>query len=58
LLQKVRAFAGSAPQSDDIAILTLTIQQEKTEITERSSPSPPFAPSAPVQKAAGKEAGA
>ncbi len=25
LLQKVRAFAGSAPQSDDIAILTLKI---------------------------------
>ena len=25
LLQKVRAFAGSAPQSDDIAILTLRV---------------------------------
>jgi phosphoserine phosphatase RsbU/P len=25
VLQKVRAFAGSAPQSDDIAILTLTV---------------------------------
>jgi len=31
LLQNVRAFAGSAPQSDDIAILVLKIQQEKTE---------------------------
>jgi sigma-B regulation protein RsbU (phosphoserine phosphatase) len=29
LLQKVRAFAGSAPQSDDIAILTLKVQPEK-----------------------------
>jgi sigma-B regulation protein RsbU (phosphoserine phosphatase) len=25
LLQKVRTFAGSAPQSDDIAILALTV---------------------------------
>ena len=25
LLQKVRAFAGTAPQSDDIAILTLKV---------------------------------
>ena len=25
LLQRVRAFAGSAPQSDDIAILTLRV---------------------------------
>src|SRR5688572_23687465 len=30
LLQNVRAFAGSAPQSDDIAILVMKIQQEKT----------------------------
>ncbi len=30
LLQKVRAFAGSAPQSDDIAILVMKRQQEKT----------------------------
>ena len=30
-LQKVRAFAGTAPQSDDIAILTLKVQQEKKE---------------------------
>src|SRR5512138_2542548 len=28
LLQKVRAFAGSAPQSDDIAILALTIGED------------------------------
>jgi len=33
LLQKVRAFAGSAPQSDDIAILVLKVQQKKTEAT-------------------------
>ena len=31
LLQKVRAFAGGAPQSDDIAILVLKVQREKGE---------------------------
>jgi sigma-B regulation protein RsbU (phosphoserine phosphatase) len=30
LLQKVRAFAGSAPQSDDIAILTMKIGRDKS----------------------------
>jgi sigma-B regulation protein RsbU (phosphoserine phosphatase) len=34
LLQKVRCFAGGAPQSDDIAILSLKVQQEKTASTE------------------------
>ncbi len=53
LLQKVRAFAGGAPQSDDIAVLTLKVQQEKTE----KLPSiPPSSPLSPVQKSFGKEA--
>ena len=30
LLRKVRAFAGSAPQSDDIAILTLKVERRDT----------------------------
>ena len=30
LLKKVRAFAGGAPQSDDIAILVMKVQPEKT----------------------------
>ncbi|MGE5138375.1 MAG: PP2C family protein-serine/threonine phosphatase, partial [Rudaea sp.] len=29
LLQKVRAFAGAAPQSDDIAILTMKVRGGK-----------------------------
>jgi sigma-B regulation protein RsbU (phosphoserine phosphatase) len=33
LLQKVRAFAGKAPQSDDIAILTLKVGVQPTEKT-------------------------
>src|SRR6185369_9666949 len=49
LLQKVRAFAGSAPQSDDIAILTLKVQQEKTELTEKSPSGTPLAPLLPVK---------
>src|SRR6185503_754474 len=49
LLQKVRAFAGSAPQSDDIAILTLKVQQEKTELTEKSHSGTPLSPLPPVQ---------
>jgi len=32
LLQKVRAFAGGAPQSDDIAILVMKVQPKKTEL--------------------------
>jgi sigma-B regulation protein RsbU (phosphoserine phosphatase) len=48
LLQKVRAFAGSAPQSDDIAILTLKVQQEKTEVTEKSPSETPLSPLPPV----------
>jgi len=50
LLQKVRAFAGSAPQSDDIAILTLKVQQEKTEGTEKLSSGSPLPPFPSVQK--------
>jgi phosphoserine phosphatase RsbU/P len=34
LLQRVRAFAAGAPQSDDIAILALRFKQEKAEVTE------------------------
>jgi sigma-B regulation protein RsbU (phosphoserine phosphatase) len=37
LLQKVRAFAGGAPQSDDIAILTLKVGQERTGGAEMAS---------------------
>ncbi len=37
LLKKVHAYAGTAPQSDDIAILTLKVQLEKTKGTENSS---------------------
>jgi sigma-B regulation protein RsbU (phosphoserine phosphatase) len=32
LLQKVRAFAGSAPQSDDIAILALKVVEKKANL--------------------------
>jgi sigma-B regulation protein RsbU (phosphoserine phosphatase) len=39
LLERVRAFTGTAPQSDDIAILTLRVEQENTEGTEQL-PSP------------------
>jgi phosphoserine phosphatase RsbU/P len=35
LLQKVRAFVGSAPQSDDIAILTLQVLDHKTTRLEK-----------------------
>jgi phosphoserine phosphatase RsbU/P len=55
LLRKVRAFAGSAPQSDDIAILTLKVQPEKTEKTEGFSSEFPLPPLSPVQKDSGKE---
>ncbi len=37
LLQKVRSFAGSAPQSDDIAILTLKVQPGGVESTGRKT---------------------
>jgi sigma-B regulation protein RsbU (phosphoserine phosphatase) len=47
LLRQVRAFADTAPQSDDIAILTLKVQQQKTEST---SGSPSASPSSPVQQ--------
>jgi len=40
LLEKVRAFAGAAPQSDDIAILTLRIGKVPTLNPERSTLSP------------------
>jgi hypothetical protein len=49
LLQKVRAFAGSAPQSDDIAILVLKVQQKKTEPTEELASGTPFPLLASVQ---------
>jgi len=62
LLHRVRAFAGSAPQSDDIAILTLRVHPEKTGITGGITggfPSgPPLPPLSPVQKNSGKEPGA
>jgi sigma-B regulation protein RsbU (phosphoserine phosphatase) len=49
LLQKVRAFAGNAPQSDDIAILALKVLEKPSLLvnassnhqSERSTPSPP-----------------
>lgn len=41
LLQKVRVFASGAPQSDDIAILTLKVTQEQTEIRNSETPFPP-----------------
>ena len=50
LLQKVRAFANGAPQSDDIAILTLRIQPEKTKRTENSAAKSQLSPAPPVQK--------
>jgi len=50
LLQKVRAFAGGAPQSDDIAILALKVQPEKTEGPENSFSQSPLSPFPPVQK--------
>ncbi len=43
LLENVRAFAGSAPQSDDIAILTLKVQLEKIEPATPPSKGPPSA---------------
>ncbi len=49
LLKKVHAHAGTAPQSDDIAILTLKIQQELTEGTENSSTQSRLSPLPPVQ---------
>jgi sigma-B regulation protein RsbU (phosphoserine phosphatase) len=58
LLRQVRAFAGGAPQSDDIAILALRVQQEKTEITEGLPSESPFPPFSPVQKDSGKAGGA
>ena len=52
LLENVRAFAGSAPQSDDIAILTLRVQLEKIE----PAPPPSKAPaSAHASKDSAKE---
>lgn len=52
LLQKVRTFAAGAPQSDDIAILTLKVQQKKTEETESSTSKSLSSPSTPVQNEA------
>jgi phosphoserine phosphatase RsbU/P len=49
LLQRVRAFAGGAPQSDDIAILTLKVKQEGTEGTGNLSSTPPSSPLPSVQ---------
>ena len=49
LLQKVRAFAAGAPQSDDIAILTLKVKPEKTEETEQSLSGTPLSPLPAVQ---------
>ncbi len=37
LLRKVRAFAGSAPQSDDIAILTVKVAGERAGVPARES---------------------
>jgi sigma-B regulation protein RsbU (phosphoserine phosphatase) len=55
LLQKVRAFAGSAPQSDDIAILVLKVQPEKTEATEGLASGTPFPLLASVQNTSGRK---
>ena len=49
LLQKVRGFAGSAPQSDDIAILTLKVQQGRADITKKPLSGTPLSPLRPVQ---------
>jgi phosphoserine phosphatase RsbU/P len=49
LLLNVCAFAGSAPQSDDIAILTLKVEQEKTEVTAKSAFGTPLPPLPLVQ---------
>lgn len=52
ILHKVRVFAGTAPQSDDIAILTLKVkpemQPEKTEGMEQCAAEPLLAPLLPV----------
>lgn len=48
LLAKVRSFAGTATQSDDIAILTLSIQPGKTEGSEKLLPRDPSPPLLPV----------
>jgi sigma-B regulation protein RsbU (phosphoserine phosphatase) len=56
LLQKVRSFAGSAPQSDDIAILTLKVQQEKAESSEKLPSVPLSSPLISVPENSGKEA--
>ena len=55
LLQKVRAFAGSAPQSDDIAILVLKVQPEKTEATEGLASGTPFPLLASAQNTSGRK---
>jgi len=44
LLQKVREFANSAPQSDDIAILSFKVQPGKTELVEERGSVPPLPP--------------
>ncbi len=54
LLAKVRSFAGAAPQSDDIAILTLKVQCEKSVASEGI---PSESPLSPVQRVSGKEGG-
>jgi phosphoserine phosphatase RsbU/P len=55
LLQKVRAFAGSAPQSDDIAILVLKVQKEKAEAKEGLASGTPFPFLASVQNTSGRK---
>ena len=58
LLAEVRAFASDAPQSDDIAILALKVEQERTEATEELSPKTPFSPRAPVPGSSGGKSAA
>jgi sigma-B regulation protein RsbU (phosphoserine phosphatase) len=56
LLAKVREFAAGAPQSDDIAILTFKVHQERTEAMEGllgQSSAAPFSPLPPVQSKEG-----
>jgi sigma-B regulation protein RsbU (phosphoserine phosphatase) len=65
LLQKVRTFAGNAPQSDDIAILALTVLEKPSLLvnanssygTEASSPSPGMKERRPSLSGASLQAG-
>jgi hypothetical protein len=56
LLQKVRAFAGNAPQSDDIAILALKVLEKPSLLVNASSnhQSERFTPSPPMEERAGE----